>query len=158
MAVIRPFQLGDEHGIAVAHARSIKEICAKDYNPQQIAAWTARIAPAIYLDSITKYGERFWVIDDSGTIGGFAGWRGQNIMGFYVHPEFAGRGLARQLFHAIEAEFWAQSGSTLCQIESTLTAKSFYEKMGFAPIRPDTHRFPNGVVVDIWHMHKTRPV
>ncbi len=154
---IRPFQPGDENGICTAHTCAIREICRKHYTSAQIDSWTARISPAMYLNSIATNGERFWVIDDAGQIGGFAGWYGANIQGFYLHPDYTGQGLASRLFQAVENEFWTKSGHDTCAIESTLTAKPFYEKMGFTPRSAAVHHLRDGTALDIWLMDKARP-
>lgn len=39
---IRRARHGDEEGIHNAHMKSINEVCAKDYKPEQTAAWGGR--------------------------------------------------------------------------------------------------------------------
>lgn len=153
---IRPFKAGDEIGISIAHERAIREICGQDYTAEQINAWTANISPQRYLNSIANNGERFWVIDHAGTIGGFAGWYASQIQGFYLHPNYRGAGLAKQLFEIVEQEFWAESGERVCHIDSTITAKAFYQKMGFAPLKPAVHTLPDGTPLNIWLMQKSK--
>jgi putative acetyltransferase len=154
---IRPFKNGDEAGMCIAHERAIKEICSRDYTPAQIAAWTANMVPERYLRLIADHGERFWVIDDSGTIGGFAGWHANHIWFFFIHPEYAGKGLARKLLHAIESDYWAESGESNCLIDSTITAKPFYERMGYSAVKPAVKKLADGTAIDIWHMQKAKP-
>jgi GNAT superfamily N-acetyltransferase len=157
--VIRPYEPGDEVGIAYAHQRSILEICVKDYNHKQVAVWSKPCEnPQRYVKSIENNGERFWVLDDAGTIAGFAGWHSDGIQGFYMHPDYAGKGLARRLFSAIEQEFWQLSGVDICRITSTKTARPFYEKMGFQVILPYVHTLNDRITqVDCWKMEKARP-
>ncbi len=159
MTIIRPYQAGDEVGIAEAHRQSIAVLCKSDYTPAQIADWGgARITPERYLKSIKENGERFYVLDDAGKIGGFAGWYGEEIQGFYLHPDYAGRGWGRKLFLVAEADYWQSTEHSTCTIISTITAKGFYERVGFKVISPYVRTFRSGVSLDCWKMQKERPV
>jgi len=151
--IIRRFRRGDETGICMAHVRSVREICSHDYSPQQIESWIGKRKPQDYLQTIAK-GERFWVLDDHGTIAGFSGWRGKSIRGFYMHPEYAGCGLGRRLFKTVEKDFRRYSGYKTCSIESSLTARLFYQRMGFKAVRRSKHAFRNGSRAGVWEMIK----
>jgi putative acetyltransferase len=155
---IRPYQAGDEVGIAEAHRQSIAVLCKNDYSPEQLADWGCeRIKPERYVKSMQENGERFFVLDDSGTIGGFAGWFGTEIQGFYMHPTYAGQGWGSQLFDVAEADFWQNTLHPTCTIISTITAKPFYEKMGYKVVSPYVRTFRSGVSLDCWKMEKQRP-
>lgn len=152
---IRPYQPGDETGIAEAHRQSIYRIACRDYTPQQLEGWAGRISPEKYVDSMHTKGETFWVIDDNGTIAGFAGYLPGRMYGFYIHPDYAGRGLGRQLFAAAENDMRTRAPTSHCEIDATLTARPFYEKMGFEVVEPALHTFANGVQLEIVKMRKT---
>lgn len=152
---IRPYQSGDEIGMAEAHRQSIYQIACKDYTSQQLEGWTSRISPDKYLDSMQTKGETFWVLDDGGTIGGFAGWVPGRMYGFYMHPDYAGKGLGRRLFEAAERDMRAHAPTPTCEIDGTLTARPFYEKMGFEFVECAVHTFNNGIQLDIVKMRKT---
>jgi len=152
--IIREFKDGDEFGIHEAHMKSIRELCAKDYSSTQIESWTSRRTPQSYLDSIVKNGERFRVIETKEIIVGFSGWYGDQIKGFYLHPAYVGRGWGRELFKVTEEDFLKNSGFRYCVIESTTTAKPFYECMGFQVVKPFKHIFSDGITMDAWEMRK----
>lgn len=155
--IVRPYKAGDEVGIAAAHRRSILEICIKDYTPEQVAPWAKGTEdPQRYIRSMENNNERFWVVDDNGTIGGFAGWYGNEIRGFYMHPDYINKGVGRKLFQAVENDFWSESGCDMCVIHSTITARPFYEKMGFVALKDYTHRFSDSVDVKGWVMEKKK--
>jgi putative acetyltransferase len=153
--IIREFRSGDEIGICEAHVRSVREICSQDYSPEQIDKWVGHREPKSYVEAIRDRGERFWVIDDNGKIGGFGSWVNEEIMGFYLHPEYTGRGLARRLFEAIEKDYREKSGNKICKIVSTLTAKEFYEHMGFTAVKLYDRNFQKGGMCKVWDMVKT---
>jgi putative acetyltransferase len=157
--IIRPYQPGDEVGIAETHRQSIAVLCKNDYTPAQLADWGgARIVPERYVKSMNENHERFFVLDDAGNIGGFAGWYGEEIQGLYIHPDYAGRGWGRQLFGVAESDYWQSTEHPTCTIISTITAKVFYERMGYKVISPYIRTFRSGVSLDCWKMQKERPV
>ena len=153
LIVIRPFQLGDEQGIMEAHVASIQKIASRDYTPEQIEAWSGNRNVNMYLEA-RETGEQYWVIDDNGRIGGFAGWVPGRIRGFYMHPDYAERGLGRKLFEAAEHDMLTRSEVTICEIDGTLTAKPFYQRMGFSVVEETMYKFPSGVEVPIVKMVK----
>jgi GNAT superfamily N-acetyltransferase len=108
----------------------------------------------MYLESIAKNGERFWVLDAGGVIGGFGGWYGDEIKGFYMHPDYTGRGWGQKLFEATENDYRRHSGFNYCSIMSTVTAKPFYERMGFQIVELVDHPFRGGVKAKAWKMIK----
>ena len=154
--VIRPYQLGDEYGICEAHKLSIQKICSQDYASDIIKVWSA-VTPDGYITSMKKRGEKFWVIDDNAKIAGFSGWIPESIEGFYIHPNDVGKGLGRMLFEVTEKDMLENSRTSTCEISSSLTAKSFYEKMGFKPIKKYIDTLcRNGaeIKMDAWQMRK----
>lgn len=156
--IVRPYKAGDEVGIAEAHRQSIAVLCAKDYTPEQIAGWGGeRIKPEKYIDSMTKNGERFFVLEENDMIAGFSGWYGQNIQGFYVHPDYTGKGYGRMLFEITEKDFWAHSNKEKCYIDSSLTAYKFYQKMGFMLIGSYIHTIQSGISIEGMKLEKERP-
>ena len=152
--IIRPFQLGDESGICDAHIASIKELCSKDYPSKAIEIWSNR-GPDKYLDSIERYGEKFWVAEIDNEIIGFAGWVQNCMRGFYMHPKVTRKGYGRKLFQAAEQDMLKNSDTEYCEITSTITAKPFYEAMGFKVIEPSKHTLNDGATtLDVWKMRK----
>jgi putative acetyltransferase len=157
--IIRPYQSGDEVGMAEAHRQSIHLLCSKDYSSEQINDWGGeRIKPEKYTQSIKENGEMFFILDDVGTVGGFAGWFDEEIYGFYIHPNYAGKGWGRKLFEVIQNDYWQNTTHPTCTIISTITARPFYEKMGYKVFQPCTRELRStGMKLDCWKMRKERP-
>ncbi len=152
--IIRPYKTGDELGMAFAHSQSILKLCSKDYPAEVIVVWACK-KPEIYRRNAESGDENFFVIEDSGSIVGIGGWSKNNISVCYLHPEVTGQGLARKLYQAVEDDYRTRTGNTYVNVESTLTAKGFYEKMGFVPQKAMKHTFNDGVtVLDCWDMRK----
>ncbi|MEO6876077.1 MAG: hypothetical protein ABI222_14765, partial [Opitutaceae bacterium] len=59
----------DAAALCVMHIRSIREVCAQDYSPEQIEAWTGPKRPEHYFDSIR--GQRLILAEQRGRIAGF---------------------------------------------------------------------------------------
>ena len=155
---IRPYQAGDEQGMYTAHVQALKEVCSKDYPVESIEYWSDTRFPEMYAKSMEKHGEKFHVLEVDGQVVGFSGWAKEGIEGFYLHPSYIGKGLAAKLFEVTEKDFWENSGQQVCRIESTITAKPFYERMGFEVIKPDTYTFKDGkTTIDVWKLEKVKP-
>ncbi|MCA3244196.1 MAG: GNAT family N-acetyltransferase [Alphaproteobacteria bacterium] len=153
-AIIRPYQPGDELGMAFAHSQSILQLCSRDYPAEAIVKWAVK-KPEKYLRN-SQQGETFWVAEQNDQIIGFAAWEKQELSGFYLHPEYVGQGVGRRLFEVLEQDYRAKTNATAWQLESTITAKPFYEAMGFATVAAATHTFRDGVTtIPVWKMLKT---
>lgn len=151
---IRRFQPGDELGMAYAHSQSILQLCSRDYPAEAIVKWAVK-TPHKYLTN-AENGEQFWVADVNGTIAGLGGWKEQELKVFYMHPDYTGQGLARLLFVALEEHYRTTTNAIQWHLESTITAKPFYEAMGFVTVAPATHTFHDGVTtIPVWKMVKT---
>ena len=70
----------------------------------------------------------------SGRVVGTGSLNGQTVSSVYVHPDYQGRGIATKLMDAVEDAANAQSQATL-NVQSSITARSFYAKRGFEIVR-----------------------
>lgn len=132
---IRRAQHSDAAHMINAHKRSIREICAKDYNPEQIKAWAGH---DFRVDHWHKTMDRdlVWVVSESeNNIYGFGHLKLREnaeaeIAGLYFAPEAIGKGLGKKMAALIFEECRKNKVKTvyLC---ATKTAKAFYESVGF---------------------------
>lgn len=137
MQIVRRAKPEDAFGIHEAHMRSIREVCSKDHSQQEIQGWGNR--PYREDQRVHAIKNQFvWVIDNSGKIEGYghlsvisdnSQMRG-HIMGLYLVPEANGKGLGTEVAKAMIVEA-KKHNSTEINLESTLTAHSFYKKIGF---------------------------
>lgn len=100
--IIRRATHQDAKRIIEAHRRSIREVCSKDYNQEQIAGWSGRnFKEERWCQTIDK--DFVWVIsNDTQNIFGFGHLKfienaQAEIAGFYFIPEVIGRGFGKQL-------------------------------------------------------------
>jgi len=77
------------------------------------------------------------------------------IRAFFVAPEFARRGVGRQLLASCERAARDAGYSTL-ELMATLPGVPFYAALGFTPVRDVTDVLPDGTAIEFVHMQ--RPV
>ncbi len=137
-----------------AHSTSIRELCANDYTPDQIARW-----------SDVNYDREIWersvqeqfhlVVLKSGRIEGFchaaqrAGQQG-NIAGLYFTRAIAGQGFGRKAV-SMAFDYLREAGCTSVDLNSTVTSRVFYERMGFRCVEPRETPV-RGVVLSSFYM------
>jgi len=158
--VIRRAEAKDAHAIHVAHMRSINEVCAKDYTPQQLRVWGGRdFDPERRLSSI--FNNRIWVVEKSSKICGYgelAKFKNQEEFFAYLHalyftPEILGRGLGREIFERVHQQMRLWDVKKLV-LNSTLTSFEFYKKMGMQVSGPLIELTWGDTLIPSWPMHQ----
>lgn len=147
-------------GIIASHRRSIRELCAKDYNPAQIAAWSGRdFQETRWHQTMSK--DFVWVIaNDREDIFGFGHLQfledkpEANLVGLYFVPEAKGLGFGRELFDLMKNECLAKHVKVV-SLTSTKTSKSFYEKMGFSQQGDISQVKMGDQILDVYKMRAT---
>lgn len=113
--------------------RSITELCVTDHrhDPSELKGWLENKTLTTWHhwiareDAIVMVAER-----DSKIVGvGMAALSGEMLLN-YVHPEARFKGVSTEILAAIEAKR-GQMGVQQCQLESTVTAQSFYKSRGY---------------------------
>jgi putative acetyltransferase len=143
---IRPAIESDAGGICEMHIRSIRELCIRDYTPEQIEVWAGPKRPSDYLEPIR--GKRIFVAEQAGQIAGFGDYHAtkNEICAIYVHPDFVRQGLGRALFLVVTDELKAR-GFSHVELDASLTSVGFYEAMGCRKIEERLHPFRDGVSI-----------
>ena len=139
--IIRQARHEDALGIISVHVNSIRNVCAKDYTSEQIEAWSGRRFKAdLWKQAMDR--DFIWVVEYEGKVTGFGHFavmdeESGEVMGLYFVPPAIGKGLGKKMMEEI---FQVASKFNLKKISlhSTLTAKSFYETMGFRQYESDT--------------------
>jgi len=151
---IRPAEIQDAPGIHQAHMRSIAEVCASDYSPQQVKAWLWPWDKAWREQLIEK--NHMWVVEEGGEISGFCDMiPSGEVMALYLVPEALGRGFGRALLEVME-DFARQQGWSSVHLCSTLTARGFYLSQNFVavPGGKTEHSTRSGVTIPCVEMIK----
>jgi putative acetyltransferase len=130
---IRLFAPQDAEQVAQLFHETVREINIRDYSNNQVQAW----APDnIYFRDWAKIcSQRFtYVADDQGVIAGFGELESNgHIDCFYCHKNYLRMGVGSQLYSAIEAKA-KELGLNRLYVEASITAQSFFLKMGFSTI------------------------
>ena len=125
---------------------------ARDYTPEQIAAWAG--APDIDLrgwDDRRAAADTFVAVVE-GHVVGFADLQLDGLVDMlFVRPEFAGRGIARQLVETVKRSAFA-SGITTLRTYASRTAKPAFEQFGFRVVADRPANVAGGVVVPNYEM------
>lgn len=136
---IRDYQPVDTQYIASLFVDTIRNINIRDYAPEQINAWIYGVENW----DLTRWQRSFlnkmvFVAEENTQIIGFGELENNgHIDRFYVHKDYIGQGVGSQIYRAIEAKAIALGIEKLC-VEASLTAKSFFEKIGFHLVRKQT--------------------
>lgn len=134
MINIRQFKSSDTNQIAQLFHDTIRSVNQKDYSDEQLKAW----APddIHFHDWEEKCLSKLTLVADSdGLIAGFVQFENDgHIDCFYCHKDFQGKGVGRLLFEAVEKKARKQKLTKLF-VEASITAKPFFEKMGFSIVK-----------------------
>lgn len=131
---IRLFEKPDAPQIAQLFHDTVHTINRRDYSAAQVAAWAPN---NLYFRDWTAIGtQQFtYVADDAGVIAGFGELERTGHIGcFYCHKDYQRRGVGRQIYHAIETKA-LDLGMTGLITEASITAKPFFQQLGFSIIR-----------------------
>ena len=134
MITVRLFEEQDAEQIATLFHDTVRTVNIRDYSIAQVRAW----APDdIYFRSWVELcaSRVTYVADDGGAIAGFGELElNGHIDCFYCHSAYQRCGVGRQLYRAIEAKATELSLHRLFT-EASMTAKLFFERMGFSTIK-----------------------
>lgn len=174
---LRPATTADEPTLRDLIARSIRELGAGDYTPEQIEA---ALLGAFGVDTALIRDQTYFVIEtDAGEIVGCGGWSKRKtlfgsdtresrddswldpavdaarIRAFFIDGRHARRGLGRMLLDRCETEA-ARAGFTQFALMATLPGKRLYEVCGYVGNESIEHPLPGGLHITFVPMTKRR--
>lgn len=128
--LIRKGRLEDLRALQQLCVETIREVCSADYNPEQIQAWISGFEDEHRWKDILADQYVIVAIIEKEIIG-FATLKEGNYLDYlYVHRNYQARGIARQLYKEIEEEA-LRGGQPSLSADVSITARPFFEKMGF---------------------------
>jgi len=130
---IRPARAADAAAACTVLRRSIAELCAVDHggDAQFLAAWLANKTPENVAAWIADPGNVVYVAVGGDAIAGVASMTNAGMITLnYVSPDARFQGVSKALLAALERTA-AELGLTQCRLESTKTARRFYQAAGY---------------------------
>jgi len=134
---LRPFLPADAALLAEIFRASIEDLTGDDYSAAQQQAWASladdeedfakRLAQALTLVGTL----------DGSPVGFVSLQGGENVDMLYVHPAAAGQGVGTMLIDALE-KIAAGRGAPRLTVESSDTARDFFERRGYVASRRNT--------------------
>ncbi len=137
---IRRATLDDIPAMKTLYRETITNICAADYNAEQIQAWSST---AERTDSLAKRIESqcfIVAVSENDEIVGFASFEEPDYLDLmYVHKDFQFQGVGGSLLAAIR-EKAVEVGAARIVSDVSITARPFFEKQGFRVVKKQTVR------------------
>ncbi|MEM7777190.1 MAG: GNAT family N-acetyltransferase [Pseudomonadota bacterium] len=131
---LRPVLPADVPRLRDVFAQSIDGLTEDDYDEDQRLAWISRA------EDMDAFGQRILgnvtlVVERDGELLGFACLKENSVIDMlYVHPHFAGQGVASTLVDALE-RIAAGRGVETVTVDASETAVEFFETRGFVGLR-----------------------
>lgn len=148
---VRRFASSDAPQIAVVFRTAILDIDPELYTSSQLEAWAARSDAAELAERCAS--ALTWVVEVDDVVVGFIACETDGHIDLaFVHPEHQGRGLARILYGAMEAEARGRGWRRLFT-EASHAARPFFERAGYRVVARNEVRVGDETLVN-WSMEK----
>jgi GNAT superfamily N-acetyltransferase len=175
--ILRLAQLDDAPALENLIEESVRKLQAADYTPEQL---TGALGTVLGLDRQLIRDSTYFAIEVDGSIVACGGWsRRRTLFGadrvpgkddawldpaidaariraFFVHPDWARRGLGTRLLEACEAAA-RTAGFERLELAATLTGIPLYAARGYSPAERVEVPLANGAVLPVVRMEKTLP-
>jgi putative acetyltransferase len=128
--VVRAYVDSDLEGVVSCFARSVREIGARYYVHEQVAAWAPESSDIDGWAARLRAGGVF-VADVDGRIAGFVRVEDDGLVDLlYVHPDHERRGTGRELLE-VGCSWALDRGARTLRSEVSIAARPLFEAMGF---------------------------
>ncbi|WP_171060736.1 GNAT family N-acetyltransferase [Poseidonocella sp. HB161398] len=117
---------------------SITELCAADHghDAERLAGWLGNKTVAVWAGWLARPDAAVLVAETGGRMAGIGMVEATGaVLLNYVGPDARFQGVSTALLAAMEA-IARDGGARACRLESTATARRFYESRGYAPQAP----------------------
>ncbi len=172
---IRPATMSEVPALEELIAASVRGLSVNYYSPAQIESALIHV---FGVDTQLIADGTYFVAKLDGQIVGCGGWSKRKtlfggdqtksgednlldpnseparIRAFFIHPDFARRGIGKQIIEACEVAA-QNAGFRRLKMAATLPGEPMYAAVGYAAIEHFDLPFPNGVVLPLVRMGKT---
>ena len=142
---IRPALEDDAGEISAVILRALREVNAKDYTAEIIA----RVGRSFSPDAVRQLiGKRMVLVAAVGNrIVGTASLDGSVVRTVFVAPDVQAQGIGKQLMAEIE-RITRERNIGLLTVPSSVTAESFYARLGFKAVRDSYHGDERTIIME----------
>jgi GNAT superfamily N-acetyltransferase len=138
--IIRRYNDDDLESVVTLFTETVHQVSIHDYSSEQVAAWAPQ-PPDLIRWRERLAGLTLWVADSGGRLLGFCGLGPDGHVDLlYTDYRFQRQGVARSLYQQVETEARSRGVRRLFT-EASLTARPFFESMGFGMIREQRVEF-----------------
>ncbi|NMH26835.1 GNAT family N-acetyltransferase [Flavobacterium silvaticum] len=126
---------------------TIRSVCSNDYSKEELEVWSSSSQKTERWQEMMA--TQFVLLAEiNNQIVGFASLKESNYIDFfYIHKDFQGKGIAKQLLLKIEQQA-KENGSHLLSSDISITAKPFFEKHDFIALKEQYNVRENVVLVN----------
>lgn len=147
---LRPQAEADLPAMMAIYRATIHALCAKDYTPEQLAAWAPPQGDAARWQAKMET-EECVVAEIDGAVVGFCSWTDDGYIDLlYVHHKWPRLGIASAL-HKRAEDALRQAGVRRLHTQASVTAQPFFAAQGYTIVKHQTVRIrgidlPNAVM------------
>lgn len=150
---IRAGTPADAPAILELHRASIMAIGRSHYTQVEVESWAAGLVAERYAQMMERGEESFIVASVAdGSLAGFCSFKPGEIVGLYVAPSWARRGVGGALLQQAESIAAAEPG--VIRIGASLSGQAFYEAHGYRVTIRRTWKTRGGLAIDVVDMEK----
>jgi len=150
--IIRKFKIGDEEAISKLHNATVRAINGKDYTKEQIESWSPIRTNYQRTRKTFENNTSYVALIDNEIVGFGDIDKEAHIKRLYTHKDYQGKGIATKILEKLEIEA-KNNGFNETTLESTITAKTFYESKGYICLGKKQVIF-KGIPSEDWEMKK----
>jgi len=152
MLKIRKLQKGDASRMGEMRYETIHAINKEHYTQEQLNLWAPKTNEHSYWDRAAQHNV-LYVAEIGGELVGFGDFKKNGYLSsMYVHKDHQGKGIATALFKKMEEEANHMRLKEFTT-ESSITAKLFFERMGFTVVESQEKEY-NGLKFLVYIMVK----
>ena len=138
------------------HEASIRGAPASIYSRAELESWATSLHMDRYIRAMNFAGDRYLLAEaegQGGRLAGFCSWRPDQVVGLYIHPAWAGCGVASVLMDHAEAAIVAEGAGQIL-LSASAIALPFYEGRGYRITRRRNWKTRGGLVIEAFDMEK----
>lgn len=144
---IRPAREDDAADISAVVLRALRETNAKDYTDEIIERIEQSFSPDAVRELIGK--RTVYIATLGSRVVGTASLDGSVVRTVFVSPDVQARGIGKMLMAEIERTARVRNIASLT-VPSSITAESFYARLGFKAVRDSYHGDERTIIMERW--------